>query len=271
MSRRKSRSAQRAAKKKRISIAAVIFMLAIIGAGAWWFVSTKADRASLDENLCPPTPEAHVAVIVDVTDPLTLPQRQDLRNKLEALKASIPMRGRVAFFKVDAAEEELLTPLFEKCNPGTAEDFSELDADLRDMERRYREEFEAPYVATYETIFEASGASRSPIMQSVQSVNLTELDTPTARAGSRRLILISDLLQNSTRLSFYGELPSAEDVLENPDFQSARTNLRGTEVELWMLQRPDFSETQPRGLPELWTVLLQEQGAARVDADRISG
>lgn len=59
--------------------------------------------------------------------------------------------------------------------------------------------------------------------------------------------------------------------MRNPDFESARTNLSGVRVELWMLQRPDFRDTQPYALPELWNVLLQEQGALSVVAERISG
>jgi hypothetical protein len=206
-----------------------------------------------------------------VTDPLTLAQRQDLRNRLDQLRQELGVNGEIDFYKVDAANAKLLQPIIRKCNPGTAAQFSSVDRDLKKVQARYDDEFEAPIVQAYESVFSASGSDRSPIMQSIQSVNLTELQTATANGKRKQIILVSDLLQNTANLTFYGKLPSAESVMANPDFQAASTNLAGVHVKLWMLQRPDSRQTQPEALPQLWNILLQEQGALSVKAERISG
>lgn len=271
MARRRTRAAKAANRKKYISVIAVAAMLGIIVAGGAWYVSERSAMDALDENLCPPEPAEYVAVVVDVTDPLTLAQRQDLRNKLDALTETIPLGGRLAFFRVAPAQDKLLEPLLEVCNPGSVTDFSEMSRDLKQVQEKFERGFEQPILDTYEKIFTASGSEQSPILSSMQSVNLTELQTGQALQKPRRLILISDLLENTSDLSFYGRLPTAEEVLESAGFTSRRTDLRGVEVELWMLQRSDYQSTQPRALPELWNILLREQGARSVSAERISG
>lgn len=271
MARRKTRVAQREQRKKLRAILTVVAVVAIIFAGGGWFLLEKSKMQSLDENLCPPQPSEFTAVIVDVTDPLTLAQRQDLRNRLDQLRQAIRVEGEIAFFKIDATNTKLLQPILTLCNPGTAADFSEVDRDLKRVQATYDDKFEAPIVQAYERIFSASGSDRSPILQSIQSVNLTELQTAKAKGKPRRIVLISDLLQNTANLTFYGRLPSAEEVLANSDFRTASTNLAGVRVDLWMLQRPDYRQTQPRALPDLWNILLQEQGALSVKAERISG
>lgn len=271
MARRKTRVAKKRDRKKFGAILTVIAIITIVLAGGAWFILEKSKLQSVDQNLCPPEPSEYVAVIVDVTDPLTLAQRQDLRNRLDELRHSVGIEGQIAFFKVDAAKAELLQPILKRCNPGTAGDFSEVDRDLKQIQATYDNDYVAPIIHAYERVVVATGSDRSPIMQSIQSVNLTELQTAMARSKPRQIVLISDLLQNTANLSFYDQLPSAENVMTNPDFQEARTNLSGVRVQLWMLQRPDFRQTQPQALPQLWNILLQEQGAIRVDAERISG
>jgi hypothetical protein len=271
MARRKTRVAQREQRKKLGAILGVAAIVALILAGGGWFLLEKSKLQSTDENLCPPEPSEFTAVIVDVTDPLTLAQRQDLRNRLDQLRQELRLNGQIAFYKVDASNAKLLQPILKRCNPGTAGDFSHVDRDLKRVQATYDDKFEAPIVQAYEGIFSASGSDRSPIMQSIQSVNLTELQTAVAKGKPRQIVLISDLLQNTNNLSFYGRLPPAEEVLGNPDFRAASTNLAGVRVKLWMLQRPDYKQTQPRALPDLWNILLQEQGALSVKAERISG
>jgi hypothetical protein len=269
MARRKTRVAQREQRKKLGAILTVVAAVAIIFAGGGWFLLEKSKMQSIDENLCPPQPTEFTAVIVDVTDPLTLVQRQDLRDRLDQLRQAVPVNGEIAFFKVGDPNVRLLQPILKRCNPGTAGDFSEVSRDLKRVQATYDEKFEGPIVKAYESIFSASGSNRSPILQSIQSVNLTELQTAGAKDKPRQIVLISDLLQNTSKLSFYGRLPSANEVLANPDFRAASTDLAGIKVDLWMVERPDYQQTQPRALADLWNILLQEEGASKVKVERI--
>lgn len=271
MARYKTRSERRADAKKYRSMAVVGAIVLAILAGGVWFLKARNDMLSLDEQLCPPNPTSYVAVLVDVTDPMSLPQRQDLRNKLEDLKADIAKSGKISIFKVDAAGEKLLAPILEVCNPGDATDVSEMSGDPKAVQKLWDEKFEKPLDQAFQQVVVASGSDKSPIVQSIQSIALTELKGRKVEDKPRRLIVISDLLQNTPGLSFYGRIPNAEEVTSNPQFATARTDLRGVDVELWMLQRPDFSTTQPRTLADLWDALINAQGGNVTSVYRVSG
>jgi hypothetical protein len=271
MARYKTGVEKQAESRKRRAMLIVIGIALATAAGGGWFIKERADRLAIDEHLCPPQPESFLAVLVDVTDPMSLPQRQDLRNKLEELKDSVGRYGKIVIFKVDASREQLLSPVLEVCNPGSASDVSGISADPKAIQKTYQEKYQAPVDRAFQQLMVASGSEASPILQSIQSVALTELKEPQARDKPQKLIVISDLLQNTKGLSFYGRRPSAEEVMQSSEFATARTDLRGVDVELWMLQRPDFSTTQPRGLADLWDQLITAQGGNVTSVYRVSG
>lgn len=272
MARRSSAAARRARAaqtKTAFKLAAVIAVLVAIGS-AYFIVASS--RRSLDEvTLCPSDVDAVTVLLVDLTDPLTLPQRQDLQNQLESLRNQIPRYGKLTILQVSPTTRQLLNPLITRCNPGAPSDESEWTGDPEALRRMREEGFEAPLERTFSQLTEASGARQSPIMESIQSAALTELQRPELADKPRRLILISDLLQNTEDFDFYGLLPDAQVVIDSPAFRSLRTDLRGVDVELWMLQRPDAARTQPRRLIELWDQIIRAQGGTVTRAYNVSG
>lgn len=271
MGRYRTRSEQRGDARKYRSMAIVIAILTVVLAGGAWFLKARNDRLAMDEHLCPPNPDSYLAVLVDVTDPMSLPQRQDLRNKLEDLKGEIRKGGKISIYKVDTANEKLLTPILEVCNPGDASDVSEMSGDPKAVQKLWNEKFEKPLDQAFQEVAVASGSDTSPILQSIQSVTLTDLKDRQAKDKPRKLIVISDLLQNTPGLSFYRSVPSADEVVKGREFATARTDLRGVDVELWMLQRSDYSTSQPRTLAELWDALISVQGGNVKSVYRVSG
>jgi hypothetical protein len=271
MARYRTRTEKRSDFKKVRAIITIIVIALVASAGGFWFLKERNSRFAVDDHLCPAQPASVTAVLVDVTDPMSLPQRQDLRNKLEELKDEIPRYGKIAIFKVDASSDELLSPVLTLCNPGDGSSVTELSGDPTGMQRRWDEAYEKPLDGAFQQLMTASGSETSPILQSIQSVTLTELKDPTVRARPRKLIVISDLLQNTKGLSFYGRVPTADEVARSAEFATSRTDLHGVEVELWMLQRPDFSSTQPRALADLWNELIGMQGGDVSSVYRVSG
>lgn len=272
MARYRSAADQRRDKEKRgaaIKIAVVVLMLVgfVIA-----YVQTVGSRRSLDPvTLCPPSPDSVTTVLVDVTDPMNLAQRQDFVNQLERLRASIPRYGKLDIFKVDASSEKLLAPVIERCNPGTAEDVSEWNDNPAAAAKRRKEGFEQPLDKAFTDILTESGAERSPILESVQSIALTQLKPREADDKPKRLIVVSDLLQHTDRMSFYDRLPSPEEVINGAAFRSVRTDLKDVEVELWMLERSDSPQSQPRALIDLWEAMIEEMGGKVTKSYRVSG
>lgn len=245
---------------KRAWISLLLVFLIAGALAAAYLVVRQGQRALDEETLCPGEVAGYTVLLVDVTDPMNAPQRRDFLNQLERLRDSIPLHGRLTVFKVDATSAELLQPVIERCNPGNAEEVSELTGNPAGVRKMWEEEFRDPLDRAFETLVSASGADRSPILESVQSVALTELQKSAAEGKPRRLIVVSDLLQNMDGLSFYSALPDAQSVVASEAFRAVRADLTGVEVELWMLQRDDHQAVQPDALTELWEELIAAQG-----------
>lgn len=269
---RRSRADQRRANEQRAGLLKFgIAAIAVLAVGAYYF-SVVNSQPSLDaETLCATTPTSLTIIVVDVTDPMNLPQRQDFRNQLATVKNSIPRFGQLSVVRVDSTGSNLLSPVITRCSPGTASDTDELRGNPQKLQKQWAEGFSEPLDRAFDGLAGASGADRSPIMESVQSIALTELQKPGREGIPKRLILASDLLQHTEDISFYGTLPDGEGFLDSDEFRRVRTDLRGVEVELWQLQRSDASSTQPRALSGLWEDAIAAQGGQVTRLYNVSG
>lgn len=256
----RSAAAARAAGERRTALIKIISVLAVVAVVGVVYFSIASSRRNLDAELCPATPDYVTVLLVDVTDPMNAAQRQDFANQLARLKNSIPRFGKLIVAKVDSTGDRLLTPVITRCNPGTADDVSETTGDPTALQKQWDKNFDEPLTAAFEQLTTASGAERSPILESIQSVALTELQKPGLEKAPKRLVVASDLLQNTDDATFYGGLPESRAFVEGPVFRRLRTDLRGVEVELWMLERADASSTQPRALADLWERIIDAQG-----------
>lgn len=272
MGRRVSAARRRRRSETVAAVRNIVIVLSLLSViGFFYFRSVMAHRTLDDETLCPTQPSSITVLLVDVTDPMNLPQRQDFLNQLDRLTDQIPRYGKLVITKVDPVSERLLVPVITRCNPGSGSDVTEVDGNPQKLEKLRQEKFLAPLKIAYDQLLEASSADRSPIMESIQSVNLTEILKNAGENSVRRLVVASDLLQNTSEISFYGKLPEADALLNSQAFSRVRTDLRGTDVELWMLQRKDSTDSQPMALPELWERIIDEQGGRLVRVYRVSG
>lgn len=253
---------QRAAKARRSGMVKIAFVaVAVLALGSAYAYIALSRRTLDPQTLCPAKLASVTVLLVDVTDPMNPAQRQDFLNQLDRLKNRIPRYGQLIIAKVDPTADRLLAPVMTRCNPGTAEDVDDMTGNPAALQRQWEQNFDAPLRRTFADLLNGSGAGASPILESIQSVNLTELQKPAVQGIPRALIVASDLLQNTGELSFYRTVPEAQIVIGSDAFRRARTDLRGIDVELWMLQRPDARQTQPRALPDLWERLIDAEGA----------
>lgn len=277
MAKRERRGRRSAASQRKTdqSIKAwrnIAIAVILVGAvGFLYFRSVLSNRTLDEETLCPSQIDRVTAVLVDVTDPMNTPQRQDFRNQLDRLLGQIERYEKLVIVKVDPVGESLLAPVITRCNPGSGADVSEVDGNPTKLDRIHREQFVEPMEQAFDTLMEASSADRSPVMESVQSVALSEFQKAGYEDAEKRLIVASDLLQNTDRVSFYKGLPDAIQFVGTQNFHRVSTDLSGVEVELWMLQRDDSSQTQPIALPTFWERIIGEQGGQVTRVYRVSG
>lgn len=254
----------------------LILMLLMLSGflGYFLFLGKQAHRKLETGSLCPLKPlvtDSMTAVIIDMTDRMTVAQRQDFLNQLERLQDEIPQYGQLAIFAVASTEQELLSPITHLCNPGRGEAVNPWVGNPLKTEEKWRSGFKEPLTQAFDGIMKLRDAPYSPIMESIQSVSLTFFQSPLAQGRPRRLIIVSDLLQHTESFNFYKEIPEPSTVLQNPLFQSLRTDLHGIDVELWLLRRLDQPGFPAARLVTLWESILQMQGARVVRVYNISG
>jgi hypothetical protein len=256
------------AKKRSQGHRAVLnigIFLALLIPVLYFYFQAVISRKTLDPvTLCPPQPADVTVLLVDVTDPMNVPQRQDFINQLEELIGRIPRHGKLVVTKVNPISDRLLTPIITRCNPGSSSDVSQLTGNPEQIQRARQDSFLVPLRNAFDTLLSASGADRSPILESIQSVVLTEFRQPDVRAIPKHLVVASDLLQHTTSITFYTRLPAPSELIGSQTFNRLRADLRGVDVELWMLQRDDSNVMQPRLLPKLWERIIEaEKGTLR--------
>lgn len=265
-------AANKKAEQNRKALRNVALAALLISPVAYLYVQAMLSHQALDPiTLCPTSPAGITVLLVDVTDPMNVPQRQDFINQLDRLRSSIPRYGKLVVYKVDPISDRLLTPVITRCNPGTAKDVSEFNGNPQQTQQQWEEGFKNPLDGAFHELLNASGAKRSPILESIQSAALTEFQTTASDGKPRRLVVASDLLQNTDTITFYRVLPEPTQLTTSQAFSRVRTDLRGVDVELWMLQRGDSRVTQPRSLPDLWDQIISKQGGNLIRTYTVSG
>ena len=106
---------------------------------------------------------------------------------------------------------------------------------------------------------EGDPQSTSPLLETIAV--LAARHAPGKRGDERfkvHLVVFSDLLQNTPRLSHYGPYPDAKDMRHRA--RDLLTDLAGTRVSLFRLERPKYAKWQSERHYYWWTELVHEQG-----------
>lgn len=271
--RRRRRMYGDASSKNAIGWAILVLCLAVAGAVFWWHQDRQAALARLNQQtLCRSTgPVAVTAVLIDRTDALNPVQREATRQALESVKNAVKTGGLLQLYSVGPTDESVREPIIELCNPGRGEEVSALDDNPRFVESRWRDGFEQPLQEIFRDIVETEGASRSPIMESIQSVSVTAFGPDDRRAVPRRLVLISDMLQHTDGVSHYRRFVPFDEFKETPYYHKVRGDLRDVEAEIFYIWRETKTQIQGKAHIQFWRDLIADQGGTLVRVDSIEG
>jgi hypothetical protein len=142
------------------------------------------------ETLCPKTgPVGHTLVLVDKSDPWSEVQAGRLKKLVKQIGDDLPADRMMSIYVFKDVFEPGFRPLIALCNPGRTASGRPLD--------------EALVVLT-----QPAKGNLSPIVEAVGDVvSRRENRVP---SGDRTLVLVSDMLQNSSQFSFFGA-PGARD------------------------------------------------------------
>jgi len=184
--------------------AGVLFSVLALTATVWLMRPAELDAATL----CPTNrPLAgHTVVIVDRTDRWTQAMGAALTQLVENAQRDTDKYEKFSIVSLDANQS--VHPLFSICNPGEPTFWSDLYRGRRYTTRDFEERFVGAGDRIVEQVREPSEARTSPIVEYVH--RWLGSDDFNANVPHRRLILVSDMRQNSDLYSIYS---GAEDQL----------------------------------------------------------
>src|SRR5882672_1022560 len=248
------------------SIVLIATVAALVSVAIWKFNQDPSPTALLWP---PEGPRAHIALLVDKTDPLTFTQAKAFAGLLSSFSSGRRVKEGelLSVFVLGEDFRKTADPIFEKCNPGDGRDKSKVKDNPDLWKKRFREEYEVPVLQLEDQLKSLKPAARSPIMEMIQLVSVA-FERRDVR-GPRRLIIVSDLLHNTSDLSMYSESVDFETAMKRAEFQRLRAKLPGTDVDVFLLlNRP---EVQNRSLIKFWEDYFKDAGAVLQHVEPVPG
>ena len=198
--------------RKRKSGGVLVPLVAVLGiasltavmAGTYYYAYLGSQGPVINgATLCPETgPEAHLAILVDTTDPMSLTQLEAARQQIERKIAEAAVHTRISFFTVNPDDTTRANTFFSMCKPQSGDEASVLSQNPRLIEERFQAEFAEPVQNAMDALLSVPEAEASPIMESAQEFaaripGFAVTDVP------RELVLMTDLVQHSDVFSFF--------------------------------------------------------------------
>lgn len=245
-----------------VAAGCLIALLAIGAVGGYFIWREQQQAASIDpETLCPRHGRApHTAILIDASDHFSQSQQQRLKEALDDIIDDLSLHEWLGIYVLDSDNPHLVRPKIGKCYPGGAAEANPLYQNPQQLQRALEKEFSQPLA---EAMLEIAAASdeqaSSPILEMIAAV---ATDTGYSARGSRRLIIVSDMLHNTPEYSHYRG---------SPDFASFRRLeyahnfldriLDDVQVEILHVRRPRDERYHNRRYISFWEEYFAAVGA----------
>ena len=252
--------------------ACVVFVIVIMVG----YVALRTDPIVRDaETNCPVAgPVGITAIYVDTTDRVGPVSRADILGRLEAVVADAEPDEMVVAYRSAPIQDDgsPLDPLLTRCHPGDPETASRLTSNPRLIGRRLAEEFRKPLDRIFRETLESGEAEASLLMENIQAISVTLFSRRQYGDLPRRLVVVSDLLQNSRNLSFYRDGLDYSEFARTERAAALRSDLRGVGVSVLFVQRREHRRLGgSMALIEFWTDWIDDQQGRLEGLTKISG
>lgn len=255
---------------KGFYIGALVLALAALGV-VGFFAHAHLTRTPQDDKktLCPAAgPLGHVVVLVDRSDPMTFTQRKSFSVVYRELVAQVPRGHLLSLYALGDDFMASAEPLMELCNPGDGRDASNFDDNPGQRKRTYEKQYLKPFLEREEDLVTERPGNASPILEMVQLASITGFRKHGV-AGEKRLVIVSDMIQNTPHLNMYKGLPDHAAFTQTPYGIKSRADLQDVKVEFRMLMNTPAIQTER--LLDFWKSHLRQSGGRLVLHDPING
>jgi hypothetical protein len=226
--------------------------------------SRRMDRADRDPTISGTA--RSTMILLDVTDPLRLDQETALGSRLQTLEEFELQRGElVGLWTVGKYEDADVRRWLCVRYPGR--EVNPLFETRRRLAARWDSLFSKPLRRALTAALQPARSNQSAVTASIKE--LCELEEFSPAISFRRLILVSDLLENTSEFSFYRAEFKPGKVLPPGWLRDHRADLRGAVVEVLEVPRPGVSVSERSALREFWRQYFTACGVSSIRFGRL--
>lgn len=210
----------------------------------------------------------HTVVMIDRTEVRYSPgQARRINEVILSARNGLEVGERLSLFELNHRGEIRNTNRFSVCNPGRGDQINPLYRNPNRVQARYDALFERPLNRALDGLLDLIDSPVTPLLEALAELgNHEDFD---ARVPRRRIILISDMLQNTQLYSVYGHartdlanrLPDPSAIAQQIEARYGRS-LAGVEIEvLFVAQDHDGWTAQQRAaIRSHWEAVFNRLG-----------
>ena len=266
MRRKVRRRAKAKADRQSLLLPLGVGAFLLVGVVVFYQVGTRVPET--DDRLCPKAtgPVGATVLLLDTSDPLTPKHRAELERLAGQIASE--RAGRMGI-----APQELLAVYELTQDPGAPKQLLEVCRPLKNPKdrtwrddihqgRRFAERDWGRFEKALTKGFPEHESEPQPTSPLLETITVLAARHAPGKRGNEHfkvhLVIFSDLLQHSPRLSHYGPYPDAEEMRHG--VRDLLTDLTGVQVSLFRLERPKYTKWQTERHYYWWTELVREQG-----------
>ncbi len=219
-------------KKDQQGLMLIAGVIALVVA-ALAFGYHKSNAPKLDERSCPADIARSTAILIDRSDDTPAQTIDEIIARTKRFVTEQAQEGElVSLFELSAGSRTRLEPVFSACVP--QRDGNDLYENRRKIQRVFGERFAKPLGAALTA--KAVKSDTSPISEAITDLSASQY----LGAPANRLIVFSDMMENSANVSLYGCTSAKSAVAGFRAHRSGaieRPTFRNTAIELHIIPR----------------------------------
>lgn len=243
-----------------LGVASVLILIAVIALGQRGSQRIDSENCLQDDD-----PPAQVVVLLDPSDSLSTVQRRSVASRLvEVLEGSMPERAEIRLYTIARAGRREAAPEMRVCVPPHPDSIGTLEklwSNPTILRREYTLRFQDPLQERLNALLDVPSDSVSPIVEAIQAA-VVDAFQPRGASIARHVLVVSDMVQNSSDLSFFQETPDFGAFARNPNYETLKVDLNGVHVTVFLLaRRGNTGRMQAADMRTFWEEYFLDRGA----------
>ncbi len=203
---------------------------------------------------------AHTVFLIDQSDPFNVQDTHWVNQLISSESRSLQRYGKFTVLAIsrDGGREPL--EIFSRCSPGAPNAFTFLFRNERLTEQDWSEKFKLDLEERVADVMLNKQANYSPLLEHFEAVMRRPDFAPFVE--NRRLVVVTDLVQNTPRWSHYRNGADWDDFERTLDYSAAK-KFENVYVRIHVVERHNGPD--PQALREFWRVYFEDIGGGEVD------